>query len=323
MNFSTDRAEAVANFIKLGRSLGVETATFSGELGLFEGFLYDDVIFKYSMIDGYPWSYALQNFLLTKIFRDCASAYAGTYVDVGANTGLIIIPIAEKAGIQCYAFEPEPSNYALLCRNIALHQVESLIKTYPIALFSKKTLIPFELSARNSGDHRIRLEQPAKVVPGYDQEKHSITQVRAEKLDDMLDVDQLPKPVVLKVDIQGAEVHFCQGATRFLQGVDYLVIECSPYCLSFFGDQFDNFLAIIGQFPFAAVVDFVDRVRTVDFELKPAAQIIQQIRDAVNPAQIDPDQEFNIICSRQPCFPVDRLVADVPAAKHFEGLGSA
>lgn len=322
MNFHEDRAEAVANFIKLGLALGIETATFRGELGVFEGYLNDDVIFKYSLLDGYPWSYALQDFLLTKIFRDSTGAYGGTYVDVGANIGLIVIPIAEKGGIQCYAFEPEPNNYALLCRNVVAHQVESLIKTFPLALFSEKTSLPFELCARNYGDHRIRPNQPAQVQQVYEEQNRQLIRVNAEKLDDLLDAGALPKaqqlkkPVVLKVDVQGAEVHFARGASRFLQAVDYLVIECWPYGLAYFGDQLDVFLAIIEQFPFAAAVDFVDRVRSVHFELKPTEQIVQQIRAAVqpykrsdsclNPAQLDPDQEINIVCSRQPYFPADR-----------------
>ena len=53
------------------------------------------------MIDGYPWSYALHNFLLTNIFCD----NRGIYVDVGANIGFLVIPIAERARIQCYAFD--------------------------------------------------------------------------------------------------------------------------------------------------------------------------------------------------------------------------
>ena len=305
MNLSEDRAVAVANFIKLGQSLGIETATFRSELGLFEGFLNDDVIFKYSLLDGYPWSYALQDFLVTKIFRDSTGAYAGTYVDVGANIGLIVIPIAEKTGLQCYAFEPEPGNYSLLCRNIAAHQVEALIKTYPLALFSEKTLLPFELSSRNYGDHRIRPNQPSQVEKVYGEEKRQIIRVKAEKLDEILAAQQLEKPIVVKVDIQGGEVHFARGAARFLQSVDYLVMECWPYGLSYSGDTLDSFLEIMGQFPFAAAIGLVDRVRSVQVNLQPVEQVIKEIQDAVNLAQIDPDQEINIVCSKHPRFPAD------------------
>ena len=59
-------------------------------------------------------------------------------------------------------------------------------------------LIPFELSARNDGDHRIKLEQPSKVMMVYGEETRSTVQVSAERLDDLLDVNQLAKPVVVK-----------------------------------------------------------------------------------------------------------------------------
>ena len=72
------------------------------------------------------------------------------------------------------------------------------------------------------------------------------------------------------------------------------MIECSPYKLLRSGSDLDAFFAIIEQFPFAAAVDFVDRVLTVHFELKPTAQIVEQIRAAVDCTRIDQHQEFTL-----------------------------
>jgi hypothetical protein len=37
----------------------------------------------------------------------------GTYIDVGANIGLTIIPVARNPNVHCLAFEPEPVNFNL------------------------------------------------------------------------------------------------------------------------------------------------------------------------------------------------------------------
>lgn len=160
------RYQLVKQFIELGLTLEIETATFQGaDLGVFEGYLKDDVIFKYSVLDGFPWSYAVQNFLLKKIFMNSK----GSYIDVGANIGLITIPVAERGQIKCYAFEPEPNNYKLLRRNILAHHVESLIETYAIALFSEKTTLQFELCFRNYGDHRVKPHQASELKEQYNE----------------------------------------------------------------------------------------------------------------------------------------------------------
>jgi len=296
---SEDRSAAVANFVKLGLALGVETATFESELGRFEGYLRDEVIFKYSLLDGFTWSYSLQDFLLTKLFPN----KIGTYIDVGANIGLVVIPVAEKGGIQCYAFEPEPSNYALLRRNIVAHHVESLIQTYPIALFSKKTTLPFEICYRNFGDHRIRPNQPANVQEAYREAERKVIAVQAERLDDVLDASQLEKPIVMKVDIQGAEVQFFKGATKFLPFVDYLVIEYSPYMIQYLGDNPESIFEIVQQFPFASTVDTFDRVRSVEIALKPIEQVLESVRIMFDLKHIDPEQAVDIICSRTSVLP--------------------
>jgi FkbM family methyltransferase len=303
-NYEQDREQLVKQFIESGLALGIETATFpGGDLGLFEGYLKDDVIFKYSLLDGFPWSYAVQDFLLKKIFVNSQ----GTYIDVGANIGLITIPVAERGQIKCYAFEPEPNNYKLLCRNVLAHDVESLIETYAIALFSKKTTLQFELCSRNYGDHRVKPHQASEFKEQYNEGDRQLISINAEKLDDVLEVRQLASPIVLKVDIQGSEVQFFRGAEKSLDFVDYLIVEYWPYGILYCGDTLESFLEVVRQFPFVACVGLVDRVRSIAVELQPVQEAIETIRTAVDPNNIDPDREINLVCSRTPTFPADLI----------------
>lgn len=121
----------------------------------------------------------------------------------------------------------------------------------------------------------------------------------------MLDFRQLESPIVLKVDIQGSEIQFFREAEKSLGFVDYLIVEYWPYEILYCGDSLESFLEVVRQFPFAAFVGLVDRVRSITVELQPVEQVIEMICTAVDPKDIDPDQEINLVCSRTPTFPAD------------------
>jgi len=51
--------------------------------------------------------------------------------------------------------------------------------------------------------------------------------VRTERLDVLLDDELLARPVLLKVDVQGAELEVLRGATGILDRVDGILLESS------------------------------------------------------------------------------------------------
>src|SRR5205085_6235999 len=107
----------------------------------------------------------------------------GTYLDIGANIGMTVVPIASTSNVQCFAFEPEPTNFRNLETNIAVNCRNKNVKTYNIALFDRNSCLPFEISQSNLGDHRIRL---GKNLPGVLAEnKRTVVDVRCMRLDDM------------------------------------------------------------------------------------------------------------------------------------------
>jgi FkbM family methyltransferase len=56
------------------------------------------------------------------------------FIDIGANVGMYTLWASVKYGITTYAFEPESQNYALLCKNIMVNQVQDKALAYCIAI---------------------------------------------------------------------------------------------------------------------------------------------------------------------------------------------
>ena len=99
---------------------GLATVLARGQAGAFEGSEDDSVVFGAYRRDG-RWSEDLVA-LLSKLVGD-----GGTLLDAGAHVGLVCIPVVERCGGQALAFEPEPTNYAFLRRNVARHGMKGKI----------------------------------------------------------------------------------------------------------------------------------------------------------------------------------------------------
>lgn len=238
-------------FYRIGRFLGVRSFTYMGELGLFEGSIHDNMVHRYFFRHG-TWAPGLQ-YLIRTLFANGP----GTFVDVGANIGLTTIPIAKyNDKIDIYAFEPESNNYRILRKNIIANGVETKVKALNLALFSEDCTLDMELSENNMGDHRVRRPSIPNPRSNYfNEETRPTVKIQARRLDGVLKVQDLVKPVILKVDTQGAEVQVFSGAQKFLAGVDYLIVEYWPYGLQRMGDTTESFFNIIKQFSWASIFD--------------------------------------------------------------------
>jgi FkbM family methyltransferase len=273
-------------FYRIGRMLGVRSFAFEKELGLFEGSINDDIVHRYYFNHG-TWEPCLQ-YLLCTLFANGP----GSFLDVGANIGLTTIPIAKNNGqIDLYAFEPESNNYKLLRKNIIANDLDLKIKTFNVALFSEDCTLDMELSADNMGDHRVRRQSISNSH--YNEDARPIVKIQARKLDNLLNVRDLIKPIILKVDVQGAEVQVLSGANNLLAEVDYLIVEYWPYGLRRMGDTTDSFFNIIKQFPWGAVYD--DQIAIP--QLSPISEFIPYIDSGLDKTGTN---DLNLLLSRHP-----------------------
>lgn len=140
----------------------------------------------------------------------------GVLIDVGAHLGKYSIPAAKNAGVMVIALEPDPYNFNLLKKNVALNKRENIICLNKGA-FSSAGVIPFYTTEAGEGMHSI-YRQP---------ESRQEASIEVDTLDHIVESLQLNKPIKLvKIDVEGAEYEVLKGAEKILQqfGPD-LIIE--------------------------------------------------------------------------------------------------
>lgn len=214
----------------------------AGAYGEFEGAADDRVVFGTYRASG-TWSPQLVALIAERLL----GGGAGTLIDVGANIGLVAIAALERSRARCIAFEPAPDNFARLCRNVRRHGLEPRVEAHRLALDADSGEVELALCSGNSGDHRLA---HGSVPDGWPR-----LRVPAAQLDELIAGRELERPVVMKLDAQGAEVRVLRGAQRTLEQVDALIVEWWPAGLVRMGDSANALYAALTAFPYAALLE--------------------------------------------------------------------
>jgi FkbM family methyltransferase len=155
-------------------------------------------------------------------------ASSRVFVDVGANTGIFSIFAAKvNPGLKVLSFEPHPSNYARLQKNIALNRLDN-VQTFPLALGQVETTIQFTIPADNS------LSTTASVNEAFATHFHGMPQKRVDvsqvKLDNILSFENISSKDLIKIDVEYYELEVLLGATRILSTIrPLLLVEILDY----------------------------------------------------------------------------------------------
>ncbi len=165
-----------------------------------------------------------------------------TIVDIGANIGYYTLLAARLVGPQgrVYAFEPDPTNFALLQKNVEANGYTH-VTLVNSAVSNKTQRMKLFLNPTNKGDHRLYDSKDGRA---------SIT-VQTLRLDDFF--RQLDKKVhFIKMDIQGSEAKAFEGMRGILKrnrGVK-LVTEFSPGSLKLNGSDPQKYLVSLKKLGF-------------------------------------------------------------------------
>lgn len=153
------------------------------------------------------------------------------FIDIGANMGIYTM-FAAAHGLQVYAFEPESTNYQLLCRSIMINGYDNAT-AYCVALSDKAAADVLYLSMYLPGgschtfgenlDHRLEkreheLRQGCIALP---LDWFQIRPYAATDADgNMNDYD-----LHIKIDVDGLEHKVIQGASETLSQAKSVLIE--------------------------------------------------------------------------------------------------
>jgi FkbM family methyltransferase len=130
--------------------------------------------------------------------------------DVGANVGSYSLIAGSQGidGLRVVAFEPGYANFAALCDNVVLNRLESVVTPLPVVLGEETGLakLAYRDVVAGAAEHSLDPRSPA----AYRQT------VLAYRLDDLIEQFDLPRPTLLKLDVDGGEAAVLAGAQRTL-----------------------------------------------------------------------------------------------------------
>jgi FkbM family methyltransferase len=170
-------------------------------------------------------------------------------LDIGANIGCTAILFGGMAK-RVYAFEPSPSTFTFLLRNVArsgLHNVE--IRNIGLGAEAADTTLTFAPSNRSGGF----VSDQTKASAG-----HTVEKIHIEPLDVVLPSLGLSRVDFAKIDVEGFEASVIRGAGQTLSAYrPVVVLELNHWCLNAFQrtsiPDFFDFLRSV--FPLLLAVD--------------------------------------------------------------------
>lgn len=176
----------------------------------------DAAIAPWLVLDG-MWEPHVTAWMQTTLQR------GNVFVDVGANVGYFTLLGARLVGPEgrVVAVEAHPELAGLLQRNVVINGAHGYVTTHHRAAWSENTELEFNVREHFAGNSSVgRLDEPGRVMLG---DTERAVKVEAVRLDDLL--DGLGRPVdVMKIDVEGAEVHAFTGLERTLAANPDLVV---------------------------------------------------------------------------------------------------
>jgi len=167
----------------------------------------------------------------------------GDYVvDVGANIGYYTLIFARIVGTEgkVFAFEPEPTNFELLKKNIKINgykNVECIQKS--VSNRNEKTRL--YIDDDNMGGHTMI----------NDTKNKNFIEIESVQLDDYFK-DLERKINFIKIDVEGFEIKVIDGMRTLLQNNNEIkmMVEFNPYLIKKFGSDNKKFFNLLEKFQF-------------------------------------------------------------------------
>lgn len=160
---------------------------------------------------------------LTTGLAEALTERNGLFIDAGANIGFFSLRLAAaRPELSVIAFEPHPRLNSLLVANVRANGFDH-ITPEPIALSDHEGVMPFYL---NQSDMSSSLER------SFDSNQVGVVSVAVSRLDNYLARRQeVPEQFLMKVDVEGHEPAFFEGAEETLRRYhpDIIAEAAVPY----------------------------------------------------------------------------------------------
>lgn len=146
-----------------------------------------------------------------------------TVVDVGANRGQFALAARAIAGAKVISFEPLPEVAAIYRK---VFGDDSAVKLHVAAIGEKSEKRLIHLSARDDSSSLLEIgDAQSHFYPGT----HEVgtLEVKVGALDEFVTQEEIIRPAMLKLDVQGFELQALMGCKSLISNFDYVYCECS------------------------------------------------------------------------------------------------
>lgn len=146
-----------------------------------------------------------------------------TVVDIGANRGQFALAARAISGATVVSFEPLPDVAAIFQKVFA---DDPAVKLHVAAIGEKAEKKLIHLSARDDSSSLLEIgEAQSSHFPGT----HEVGTLEIEvgTLDQFLTKEEIARPAMLKLDVQGFELQALAGCKSLIGNFDYIYCECS------------------------------------------------------------------------------------------------
>ncbi len=143
-------------------------------------------------------------------------AAGGTFLDVGASTGATTLPIAVKGSVTIVSYEPATAARELLAATLTRNGIGG-VTIRPVAVSDELGEVEFrEYQPDATGGTPYQPEASSLAAPIMSAAQHRTYRVPVVTLDgDAL--SHCTEPAVIKIDVEGFEVHVLRGARRLIK----------------------------------------------------------------------------------------------------------
>ena len=155
-----------------------------------------------------------------------------TVIDIGASVGdfaFTIRPILPQA--QIYSFEPLPDCFEAMLRHMRTAQK---FKAFNLAIGDQSGELTFHRNQHAPSSSFLPMTETHKnAFPST--ETSQVVKVKVERLDTLAQQLTIVDPLLVKIDVQGYEMHVLRGGEQTIRRASLVIVETS--FLTLYGNQ--------------------------------------------------------------------------------------